>query len=494
MRETEYLKKRYKAIFFYTGLVMILSGVLMLSPLLALFSYPNEAKDAWGFGLPAAGLMMIGFILRRFYNSQNSTSLTVHEGGMVVLISWTTVIFFSSLPFVLLHGTSLSRAVFEAVSGWTTTGLSIMDVTATGRLLLLWRSTMQLAGGAGLAIIMMSAIVGAIGVGVSAAEGRGDQLVPQVRKSARLVLIIYSGYAIAGIIAYQFAGLSFFDSINHSFAAVSTGGFSTHPESIGHWNSLAVESVTIPLMILGNLSFVTAWLLWRGKMRFVMLNGEVRLQSLLIPLSSALVFIFTARHLYPQLGKAARVAVFETVSALTTTGFQTVAYNNWNGFGIFVLIILMLIGGGTCSTAGGIKQFRIYFLWKVMVWEIKQAFFPQSVVMEQPVWEGERRVFVDPARIRQVFVFVFIYLMTYAAGTLVLCASGFPLQDSMFEFASAIGTVGLSVGVTSYTMPSAALWAESIAMYLGRLEFIVVFISLIKLIRDIHIIGSEKRN
>jgi trk system potassium uptake protein TrkH len=339
----------------------------------------------------------------------------------------------------------------------------------------------------------MSAIVGATGIGVSAAEGRGDQLVPQVRKSARLVLIIYSGYAIAGILAYRLVGLSFFDSINHSFTAVSTGGFSTYAESIGRWNSLAVESVTIPLMILGNLSFVTAWLLWRGKMRFVMLNGEVRLQAFLIPVSAAAVFIFTARNLYPQMGKAARVAVFETVSALTTTGFQTVGYGSWNAFGIFVLIILMLIGGGTCSTAGGIKQFRIYFLWKVMIWEIKQTFFPQSVVIEQPVWEGERRAFVDPARVRQVLVFVFIYLMTYAAGTLILCASGFSLQDSMFEFASAIGTVGLSVGVTSYTMPSVALWAETIAMYLGRLEFIIVFISVIKLVRDMRIISSRKK-
>jgi len=494
MREREYLKGRYKAILFYTGLVMMLSGALMLSPLLALFSYPKEAKDVWGFALPALVLCIMGFLLRRFCRSSSPATLTIHEGGMVVLISWTTVIFFSSLPFVLLHGTSLSRAIFEAVSGWTTTGLSILDVTATSRLLLLWRSTMQLAGGAGLAIIMMSAIVGATGIGISAAEGRGDQLVPQVRKSARLVLIIYSGYAIAGVFAYRLAGLSFFDSINHSFAAVSTGGFSTYTENIGHWNSLAVESVSIPLMILGNLSFVTAWLLWRGKMRFVILNGEVRLQAFLIPFSAAAVFIFTCRNLYPTIGKAARVAVFETVSALTTTGFQTVGYGAWNAFGVSILIILMLIGGGTCSTAGGIKQFRIYFLWKVMIWEIKQSFYPRSVVIEQPVWEGERRVFVDPTRVRQVLVFVFIYLMTYVVGTLILCASGFSLQDSLFEFASAIGTVGLSIGVTSYSMPDAALWAETLAMYLGRLEFIIVFISVIKLAHDMRIMKSKKKS
>jgi trk system potassium uptake protein TrkH len=305
-----------------------------------------------------------------------------------------------------------------------------------------------------------------------------------VRQSARLVLIIYTSYAAIGTLAYWVAGMSLFEAFNHSFAAVSTGGFSTRPDSVGTWDSVAVEAVTLPMMVLGNLSFVTAWFLWRGRLKAVVHNGEVRLMAALIPLSVGAVFVFTCRRLYPEIGKAFRVAIFETVSALTTTGFQTVTYGKWNAFGVFVLIVLMLIGGGTCSTAGGIKQFRIYLFWKLLIWEIKRSLKPRAVVMERSIWEGDRRVFVDDARVRQVGVFVFLYLLTYMLGTLLLCATGYSLPDSLFEFASAVGTVGLSVGVTSADMPNVALWAETLAMFLGRLEFLVIFTSVIKLVGD----------
>jgi trk system potassium uptake protein TrkH len=418
----------------------------------------------------------------------------VQEGGIIVLISWLTVIVFSAWPFTDVLGIPFSRAIFESVSGWTTTGLSVIDVTAAGPMILFWRSVIQLAGGAGLAIIMMSSIVGPTGVGISSAEGRSDQLVPHVRQSARLVLIIYTAYAVAGSLAYWMAGMSLFDAVNHAFTAVSTGGFSTKPDSIGHWDSISVEAITLPLMLLGNLSFVTAWYLWRGKMRFVFKNGEVRLQSVLMPLSAAVVFIYTSRSLYPQIGKSMRVAVFETVSALTTTGFSTVSYGNWNSFGVIILISLMLIGGGTCSTAGGIKQFRIYLLFRLLFWDIKRQLSPRSAVTEFPIWEGSRRVYLDDAKFRQVVVFVFFYLTIYALGVIILCSYGYDLSDALFEFASALGTVGLSIGVTSAHMPDGALWAEILAMFLGRLEFIIVVISLLKIGKDLGLMVKRGSN
>jgi trk system potassium uptake protein TrkH len=484
LRERDYLRQRYAAILSSAGIILVLSGLLMLSPLLVLPAYPHEVQDSWAFAVPAACLVFMGLMLRRIFRHPSGVALSIQEGGVIVLISWTTVISFSAWPFMSVLGMEFSRAFFESVSGWTTTGLSVVDVTRASRMILLWRSIMQVAGGAGLAIIMMSAIVGPTGTGISSAEGRSDQLVPQVRQSARLVLIIYTCYAAVGTLAYWLAGMSPFDALNHSFAAVSTGGFSTSPESIGHWDSVAVEAVTLPLMVFGNLSFVTAGFLWCGKLRFVARNGEVRLLTILIPISAAVVFLFTCLGLYPHVGKSVRVAVFETISALTTTGFSTVSYGNWNGFGILVLIVLMLIGGGTCSTAGGIKQFRIYLLWRLFVWEIKRSLLPRTAVLERPVWEGNHRVFVDDARLRHISLFVFLYLATYFLGVLLLCACGYSLRDALFEFASAIGTVGLSVGVTSAAMPDVGLWAEAIAMFLGRLEFIVVIVSLLKVLGD----------
>ncbi|RJQ83635.1 MAG: TrkH family potassium uptake protein [Desulfobacteraceae bacterium] len=443
--------------------------------------------------LPAGCLIILGFALRRLFRPARIT-LSVQEGGVTVLISWILVIVVSAWPFMSTLGLPFSRALFESVSGWTTTGLSVVDVTKAGPMILLWRSIIQLAGGAGLAIIMMSAIVGPTGVGISTAEGRSDQLVPHVRQSARLVLVIYTCYAGVGVAAYWLTGMSPFDALNHSFSAVSTGGFSTRAESIGYWNSMAVEAVTLPLMLLGNLSFVTAWLLWRGSFLPVARNGEVRLLMVLIPLAAAALFILTSKTIYPQLGKAIRVALFETMSAITTTGFSTVSYTNWNALGVFMLIVLMLIGGGTCSTAGGIKQFRIYTLWKLIFWEIKRCIMPPTVILEHPIWEGNRLAFVKDDRVRQITVFIFLYILTYGLGVLLLCACGYSLDDSLFEFASAIGTVGLSVGVTSAQMPDAALWAEMLAMFLGRLEFIIVIVSLIKLVKDARLLTAGPKD
>jgi trk system potassium uptake protein TrkH len=486
VREKEYLRQRYRTILSYTGAILSLSGLLMLSPLAALWTYPEEAGNAAAFVVPAAILLCGGFAAWRILRLSNTESLSVQEGGVIVLLSWIIVILFSAWPFMSALHMDFTRAVFESVSGWTTTGLSVVDVTNAGKLILVWRSTMQLAGGAGLAIIMMSAIIGPTGVGLSAAEGRSDQLVPHVRQSARLVVMIYAGYAIAGVIAYMSADMSVFDAVNHSFAAVSTGGFSTRVQSIGYWNSPAVEAVTLPLMVLGNLSFVTAWLLLRGRLRFVARNGEVRLFAIMILLAATSVILLTTRELYPHLSKSIRVGVFETVSALTTTGFSTVGYGNWNGFGILMLILLMLIGGGTCSTAGGIKQFRVFMLWKEITWEIRSALLPARAVVERPVWEADRQIFVDNARLRRISAFVALYGMVYIAGTFILCASGYSIRDSLFEFASALGTVGLSVGITSASAPGVVLWAESLAMFLGRLEFFVVFLSAFKLARDIR--------
>jgi trk system potassium uptake protein TrkH len=254
---------------------------------------------------------------------------------------------------------------------------------------------------------------------------------------------------------------------------------------------VAVEAVTFPLMLLGNLSFVTAWFFWRGKLRLVSRNGELRLIAVLIPLSAAAMFFLTCRTLYPRLGTSIRVAAFQTVTAITTTGYSTVGFNDWNAFGLFLVIVLMLIGGGTCATAGGIKQFRVYLLSKLIIWEIKRNLLPRAAVLERPIWEGNRRVFVDDARVRQVAVFVFLYLGIYVLGVMLLCTCGYSLGDSLFEFASAIGTVGLSVGVTSAQMPDTALWAEILAMFLGRLEFIVVIVGLLKLVKDSRLIMAR---
>ncbi|MDY7013943.1 MAG: TrkH family potassium uptake protein [Cyanobacteriota bacterium] len=485
-RYQHFLRQRYKAILGYTGLSCAIAAGFILFPLLALLAYPEEFPLAWGFLLPGVLLAAVGGLLWWKLAPKKTESLTLREGSIVVVFAWLLAIGVGTVPFMTVGGLNFTQAAFESTSGWTTTGLSVVDVTQASRLILLFRSTIELAGGAGFAIITLSAIAGISGSGLAAAEGRTEQLAPNVRRSAQLVSSIYSGYIAIGTLALWAAGMSFFDAINHSFAALSTGGFSTRTDSIGYWDSPAVEAVTIVLMILGTLNFVTSYLLLRGKFKAVSRNGEIRLQALVIPLCILILFFGVAPGLYSGVGKAVRVAIFETITALSTTGFSTVGYGDWNGLGWLVLIGLMLIGGGTGATAGGIKQFRIYVLYRVLLWEIRRLFLPENAVTEPQIWQGERRTFLKDSQIRAIALFVFLYFLIYGVGCAITAAYGYSLQESLFEYASALSTVGLSVGVTAADAPPGLLWAEIVGMFLGRLEFFTVVVGTVQFFRDLR--------
>ncbi|MEY2983874.1 MAG: Trk system potassium uptake protein TrkG [Cyanobacteriota bacterium] len=378
-----------------------------------------------------------------------------------------------------------TQALFESTSGWTTTGLSVVDVTKAPRLILLFRSVTELYGGAGLAIITLSAIAGPSGSGLSSAEGRSEQLVPHVRRSAKLVLSIYSGYGVLGILALRIAGMGWFDAVNHSFAALSTGGFSTRVNSIAYWDSLPIETVIWGLMLLGSTNFVVSYLMLRGKGGRLWCDGQLRLQNTLIIFSTLILLVGVTSPVYGSIGKALRVALFAAISALTTTGYSTVDYGNWSGLGWLMLILLMLIGGGAGSTAGGIKQMRIYLLARSLMWEMKRRVMPDRLVSEPQIWQTGDRHFVNDAQIRQTALFVCLYLATYCCFCLIITGHGYSLVASLFETASAMGTVGLSVGVTAPDAPATLLWTEILAMFLGRLEFMTVFVGLLRLVQDL---------
>jgi trk system potassium uptake protein TrkH len=483
MLDRRYLATRYRAILACVGFVCFLCGLLLLTPLIALAFWPQESSTASAFLIPGVPMALLGFAAWKFLRSKDMTTLTLTEGSVAVVLSWALVCFASAVPLILAAGLDMTQAVFESVSGWTTTGLSVVNLIEASHTVHLWRGIMQFAGGAGLAVILLSAMTGPMGSSVTAAEGR-ELLVPHVKQSARLVLTLYSGYALVGIAAFYLAGMNLFDSVIHAFAAISTGGFSTHPENIGYFDSPAVEAVAIVLMIVGNLNFVTAWALARADLRSTWKSGEVRLMALLMPLCALLVLLITCLGIYPTFGKAVRVAVFETVTALTTTGFCSVSYSNWNGFGILVLIVLMLIGGGTCSTAGGVKQFRVYALWKSVVWDLKRALMPSRAIQKKALLEMGREVHISDDRLRQIGTFVFFYLFLFFLGSAIIMAQGFDLRDSLFEFASALGTVGSTIGLTSPDLPKGVLWTLTLGMFLGRLEIFIVMAGFAKLARD----------
>jgi trk system potassium uptake protein TrkH len=491
MRQRAYLRQRYRALLAYAGEVIAIIGVLYLVPLLLLVAYPSEAVYAGGFIVTGLPLLVCGYALWRNFAPQEKLTVNVQEAYVIVAVVWLTAVLSGAVPFIINSGLTFSQALFESTSGWTTTGLTVVNVEQAPRLILFYRTFLQWAGGAGFAIITVSAIGVIFGSGLSVAEGRAEQLAPHVRNSARIVLRLYIGYAIVGILALRVAGMSWFDAIVHALSALSTGGFSSRSASIGHYDSALIEAIIIVLMMLGAISFVSVYLLIQRRFRVVSRDGELRFMALVWIGAIFLLFSFVTVAVYPSVERAIRVAAFEVTSALTGAGFTISNPRAWPDFGWMLLIIVMLMGGGSGSTAGGMKQFRLYILYKALVWEIRRAFMPRHMVNEPAIWHGERRYLMHDREVRQVALFICLYLSFFLAGSGLFTAYGFTLKESLFEFASAIGNAGISVGVTTPQLPAPLLIFQSFAMLLGRLEFFALIIGVIKLGADARVMLSS---
>jgi trk system potassium uptake protein TrkH len=213
----------------------------------------------------------------------------------------------------------------------------------------------------------------------------------------------------------------------------------------------------------------------------------------LVAVITPLVSFISFNKLYDSLSESFRVGMFEVISALSTTGFSIAgSYKEWNSFSMFLLIILMIIGGGTGSTAGGIKQYRVYVMIKSLIWNIKQYLLPRNIVRENAIYRPEGEYYLKKNHIIDISNFIFLYMIIYLLGVLIFLFYGYSLQDSMFEFASSLGTVGLSIGITSPSVPKVVMWTQTIGMILGRLEFFVIFYSVLKIINDLKLLKTSK--
>ncbi|MBA4507075.1 TrkH family potassium uptake protein [Clostridium sporogenes] len=485
MKSRSSIFKNNKIILRYIGILTIIIGIIVLLPLIVIIAYPNESKYAIDFIIPSFIAISIGFMLSYFIKLDKNQKLSMGQDTIIVVIVWILASFFSAIPFIISKQLNFTQAYFEAVSGWTTTGLSVVDVEVTPKIYLMHRSIMQFFGGVGLVLVMVSALSETFGMNLYSSEGHSDKLLPNLLRSSRMIMSIYVGYIIAGTVLYYIFGMPLFDGINHSIAALSTGGFGIKRDSVGAYKSFSIELITIILMILGTTNFAAHLLLVRGKFKKFFKIGEVRFMFLLLGVSIPLATFFSLKNIYGGFSKAFRISAFQMVSALSTTGFSTVSFNNWNSFSIFTMIILMIIGGGAGSTAGGIKIYRVYLMVKTFLWNLKKKFMPEHMVNENFVFRPEGKIYIKENNILEASNYAFIYIVLLFIGTGIIVANGYSLQDALFEFASSIGTVGLSVGITSPIASPIVLWTEIFGMLFGRLEIYVIFIAVIKIAKDV---------
>lgn len=488
----------YPLIIGYLGCMLMIIGTITLLPLLTLLFYPQDAHEASYFIIPGILSIMIGYLLYFNIRGKAKGKLQRNQDAIIVVSVWMLAIFIGALPFVLSGSYNLTQGIFETTSAWSTTGLTVVNVDVTSHLFLMHRSTILFFGGIGLVIVMLSVLSDSYGMRLYNAEGHNDRLLPNLLKSSRIIISIYSGIILGGILLYLCFGMNLFDAIIHSIGAVSTGGFSTHGESIAYYKSFPIELITIVLMILGNINFLAHLFLLKGKFRRFFHYCEIRFSLILIAFITPIVGFLLMQAFTLNLQEGMRVALFQVVTALTTTGFQTVkSFATLPSSVMIILIVLQLIGGGIGSTAGGIKQYRICIIGKSLYWRIRDLFYSKKVVFTHKISRVERDEKVSDKEVSETGIYIFLYMVIFFIGSFILTCYGNSIQNSMFDFSSALSTVGLSSGIMCFDAPSGVLWTGTFGMFIGRLEIFVVILATLRTGKDIrnafHRIKKKKK-
>lgn len=419
----------------------------------------------------------------------DESQLDWSHGMVVVALTWFIVPVIGAIPLALSgHFASPVDALFDAVSGLSTTGLSLLaDLDHLASSLNFWRHFLQFLGGQGIIIAALTIFAGTGGITLYFGEARDERILPSVTSTARFIWAVSAvhllfGVAALGIVGYQVLGFRLHRALFHGlmvfFAGFDTGGFSPQSTSIGYYHSASFETVTSLLMVAGAMSFGLHYALWRGPRRAVFANLETRTILSTFGFTMLLTLLgLAATGLFTTVAGLTRQGFFQILSAHTGTGFSTVPsaeLAQWGGLAFGGMAIAMALGGMGSSTAGGVKSLRIGLTIKAVVNQIKQVLLPEHAVVGTAYHQSGRK-HLTPALTQSVMIISLLYVALYLLGAGIGLAYGIPLQDALFESVSASANVGLSVGVTDPTMPLLLKLVFMLQMWAGRLEFVAVF-------------------
>jgi len=417
------------------------------------------------------------------FTRKASKNLGKREAFTIVTLVWVLFSAFGSLPYFFSHSLpDFTNAFFETMSGFTTTGSSVIDnVEEMPNSILLWRSLTHWLGGMGI-IVLSLAILPIFGIGgmqLYAAEVPGpvpDKISPKIKHTAKTLWAIYVLFTLAETLLLWAGGMSFFDAINHSFATMATGGFSTKQASIAYWDSPFIQYVIVFFMFLAGTNFSLLYCALAGKFKRIIHDEEFKYYTLFI--AGFTLFIFSGLISSTSLGieKAFRNSLFQVVSIITTTGFATTDYLTWLPSLTVLLFALFFFGGSAGSTGGGLKIMRIVILLKNSYYELRRMIHPQAVI---PVRFNNHSV--DQKIVTNVLAFFIIYFLTFIVGVIAFTIFEPNLDTAMGAVATSLGNIGPGLGSVgpaetfSHIHPIGK-WFLSLLMLLGRLEFFTVLV------------------
>jgi len=469
-----------KIIFQVIGLLLIIEGFFLgFSSLVSLY-YGGSDFSAL---LITTGICVFTGIALRLATHNAEKNINKREGYIIVSLVWVVFSLFGALPFVINGAIpSYTDAFFETISGFTTTGASILnDIESIPKGLLFWRSLTQWLGGMGI-IVLSIAILPIFGIGgmqLFVAEVPGptpDKLHPRVKETAKRLWGIYVIFTVAEIILLKIGGMSWFDAVNHSFTTMATGGYSTKQASIAYYDSPFIHYVIIVFMFLAGTNFTLSYFALHLKFGKVFKNEEFRFYLGFVILFTVIIALALWHIDGFSLSKSFRDSLFQVVSIITTTGFATADYLLWKPFVIVMLFALMFFGGSAGSTGGSIKIVRITLLLKNSYQELKRIIHPNAVI---PVRISGKSV---PTQIiSNILAFVVFYMIISIVSTMVMSSMGYDLQTSLGAVAATLGNIGPGIGLVgpaqNYAhIPDFGKWFLSFLMLIGRLELFTVLI------------------
>jgi len=466
------------------GYMLMALGASMTIP--ALFDFAAGNRDWQGFLLSSALTLFAGLALALTGRAPKEllTQINLRQAFLLTSLSWIMISVFAALPFIFVKvHLSVPDAIFESVSGFTTTGSTVivgLDTTAPGTLL--WRGLTHWIGGVGI-VVTAIAMLPLLQVGgmqlfhMESSDRSEEKILPRMAQIAQTTGLIYLGLSLACALSFWAGGMSPFDAAVHMMGTVSGGGFSTSDKSFANWDSVPLDMAAILFMFLAALPLILFWPAVHGKPMVLLGNSQVRAFFLITTAAIAILTIFQWSTGLNEGWQALRYAAFNTVSIITNTGFMNTDYGVWGPFATTYFICIALIGGCSGSTASGLKIFRVQVLYLAMVNQIKRVMYPNGVFTAH----YNNRPLSD-ATISSVTGFLFLFLLTFGGSGLLLAALGLDMTTAFSAAAAMLSNSGPGMGPivgpagNFSTMSAPQIWVLTVTMLLGRLELLTVYV------------------
>ena len=463
------------------AVLLIIVCAFMLFPM-GFALYYGELETIRFFFYPMAGVVLVATIVLLF-TRKVAVTLSHRDGFLLVTFSWIFSALVGCLPLYLSGAIpGFPDAFFETMSGFTTTGASILtEIEGLPKSMLFWRSLTHWLGGMGI-VVLTIAILPLLGIGayqMMKAEAPGpslDKITPKITETARILWFIYLGLTVAETALLMVGGMNLFDALTHTFGTLATGGFSPKNRSVGHFDSGFIHIVVTIFMMLAGMNFILHYGLITGKLRKVLTNVELRVYLAIFGVAALIIAFSLYGPSYSSFSESLRYSAFQAASILTTTGFTTADYAAWPFFAKAVLFTLTFIGGCSGSTGGGIKVIRIATLFKLGIHEMKHMAHPRGVFSLRL---GQGALKKD--MVYSISGFFFLYLLILLLTTLVVASGGNDLITSLSSALVTVGNIGPGFGRIGPTLnyafyPDYIKWFLSFAMMVGRLEVYTVLV------------------